>query len=151
MGRHRGSHLTPLLVADFAAAIVKTLGESNRGIEHVGLLVVMQDVVDFGYPEQQAYLRGGCIPVRNSNGNPAEHFSVDRGEFQRVQALPDVLAVVGLVHTHDEFPYPSRNDIDGIPDDLVGCVYQVCSGSLMYYTCDGLPKLVRKPSKGIVA
>lgn len=146
MAKYRGSQLTPLLLKDFAAAIQKTLGKLDRSVEQVGLLVVMQDIVDFGYPEQQAYLRGGCIPVVNSNSNPAEHFSIDRAAFRQVQALPDVLAVVGVVHTHSEFPQPSHNDIKGIPPDLVGCVYQVRTQSLMYYTCDGLPKLVKQNS-----
>lgn len=141
--KYRGMIPPPNIRQEFTESIQRTFFGYDGTTERSGLLVLVQEVLSLRGSEY-SLVRGSCIEVDNLHKNPTEHFAIDRSQFREIQALSEVLAVVGCVHTHDNTVSPSTDDIDQLPDDLLGVILHVPSGATSFYTCDGAARYRRR-------
>lgn len=128
---------------DLTTAIQNVFLGGDDKIERAGLLVIAQDILILNGSEY-TLLRAASIEVKNIHDTPNAHFAVDREQFREVQALPNVISIVGVVHTHSGgMSFPSKADIKGLPSDLIGAVYCISKQSVRFYDCDSLIRVYR--------
>ena len=87
-------------------------------------------------PDETTYV----IEVPNRYETPADTFAIDVADIRAIPMQDQTHRLMGFVHTHPshDAPHPSQADIESIPDGYVGLVYHPVSGSIIWYTRNGV-------------
>lgn len=87
-------------------------------------------------PDETTYV----IEVPNRSDTPTDTFAIDVADVRAIRNPDPTHRLVGFMHTHPghDAPHPSQTDIESIPDGFFGLVYHPVSGSIIWYTRNGV-------------
>ena len=87
-------------------------------------------------PDETTYV----IEVPNRSSTPADTFAIDAADIRAIPNTVSTHRLIGFMHTHPDYdsPHPSQADIKSMPEGFFGLVYHPVSGSIVWYTRDGV-------------
>ncbi len=96
----------------------------------------------FGFRYGPYVFISNLTKVDNSHPEPIDHFIVTASNVKKAHRDNKGLHLIGYIHTHPpELPEPSQNDIDGMPNTLLGAVWT--PHTLTWYTNNGNISAIR--------